>query len=120
MQHFTADRTDLAELAGRVLDEDPDPRALLDQRRGADERELDCIHAGVELPGILSQRSGRRRPRISSSDSEVQRSYVCDISGRPASRIDAGNFLMARRAWPESEVLTMSLDLTAAVCFGEP
>ncbi len=54
VKHFTANGIDLAKLAGRVLNEDLDPLALVDQRRGPDECGFDGIDAEVELPGALA------------------------------------------------------------------
>lgn len=54
MQHFAADRIDLSKLAGRVLDKNLDPSALVDQRRRPDQRGLDRVDAEVELSGIPS------------------------------------------------------------------
>ena len=50
VQHFAADRIDLTQLAGGVLDEDLDPRAPVDQGRRLDERGLDGVNAEVEMP----------------------------------------------------------------------
>jgi len=54
VQHFPADRIDLAQLAHRVLDEDLDPLAPVDQGCRFHKRGLDGVDAEVEMPGVLT------------------------------------------------------------------
>ena len=50
VEHFPADRIDLTQLAGRVLDKDFHLLALVDQRRRLHERGLYGVDAEVEMP----------------------------------------------------------------------